>query len=62
MSVQRHLKALGTFGHQIAVADRPGFVSALPRTVHYLRHALHDHRRFARLLDLLLPHTPELDG
>ena len=62
MSVQRHLKALGTFGHQIAVAGRPGFASALPRTFRYLRRALRDHRRFTRLLNLLLPHMPELDG
>ncbi len=62
MSVQRHLKALGTFGHQIAVADRRGFAVALPRTFSYLQRTLHQHRRFGRLLDLLLPHMPELDA
>ncbi len=60
MSVQRHLKALGTFGHQIAVAERPAFASALPRTLGHLRGALHAHDRFARLLELLTPHLPEL--
>jgi aminoglycoside/choline kinase family phosphotransferase len=60
MSVQRHLKALGTFGHQIAVAERPAFVSALPRTFRYLRATLHTHDRFARLLELLTPHLPDL--
>jgi hypothetical protein len=60
MSVQRHLKALGTFGHQIAVANRHGFASAVPRTLRYLRRTLHDHDRFAGLHDLLQPHLPEL--
>ncbi len=60
MSVQRHLKALGTFGHQIAVAGRPGFASAIPRAFRHLHRTLRDHRRFARLLELLTPHLPEL--
>lgn len=60
MSVQRHLKALGTFGHQIAVANRQGFTSAVPRTLGYLRRTLNEHSRFAALYDLLLPHLPEL--
>jgi aminoglycoside/choline kinase family phosphotransferase len=60
MSVQRHLKALGTFGHQIAVANRQGFASAVPRTLRYLRRTLSDHARFAELYGLLLPHLPEL--
>lgn len=60
MSVQRHLKALGTFGHQIAVAGRPGFSAYIPRTLGYLRGTLHAYPRFARLLELLTPHLPEL--
>lgn len=60
MSVQRHLKALGTFGHQIAVADRPEFASSLPRTFGYLRSTLGSYPRFGRLLALLTPHVPEL--
>ena len=60
MSVQRHLKALGTFGHQIAVANRQGFASAVPRTLRYLGRTLNDHGRFAQLYDLLVPHLPEL--
>ena len=60
MSVQRHLKALGTFGHQIAVAGRPGFAAYLPRTFTYLRLTLQSAPRFGRLLELLAPHLPEL--
>ena len=50
MSVQRHLKALGTFGHQIVVAGRPGFAAYVPRTFGYLRRTLHSYPRFGRLL------------
>ena len=60
MSVQRHLKALGTFGHQIAVAGRPGFAAYVPRTCAYLRHTLQCYPRFGRLLELLAPLLPEL--
>lgn len=60
MSVQRHLKALGTFGHQITVADRPEFAPALLRALGYLRQTLHEYARFSRLLELLSPHLPEL--
>ena len=60
MSVQRHLKALGTFGHQITVADRPEFAPSLLRALGYLRQTLHEYARFSRLLELLSPHVPEL--
>ncbi len=60
MSVQRHLKALGTFGHQITTADRPEFAPSLLRALGYLRQTLHGHARFSRLLELLSPHLPEL--
>jgi len=60
MSVQRHLKALGTFGHQIAVAGRPVFATWIPRTLGYLRRTLYAYPRFGRLLELLAPHLPEL--
>ena len=60
MSVQRHLKALGTFGHQIAIIGRPGFAAYVPRTIAYLRRALHAYPRFGRLLELLAPYLPTL--
>jgi len=60
MSVQRHLKALGTFGHQVARLGRDHFAEPVPRTLAYLRRTLQAHRRFARLRELLAPHLPEL--
>lgn len=60
MSVQRHLKALGTFGHQVSVRDRSHFADPIPRTLGYLRRALHADRRFERLLELLSDALPEL--
>jgi aminoglycoside/choline kinase family phosphotransferase len=60
MSVQRHLKALGTFGHQIAIIGRPGFAAYVPRTIAYLRRTLHAYPRFGRLLELLAPYLPTL--
>ena len=60
MSVQRHLKALGTFGHQIAVAGRSDFAAYVPRTITYLRRTLHAYPHFGRLLELLAPHLPTL--
>ena len=60
MSVQRHLKALGTFGHQIAVTGQPGFAAYVPRTITHLRRTLHAYPRFGRLLELLAPYLPTL--
>ena len=60
MSVQRHLKALGTFGHQVSRRGRSEFASAIPRTMGYLRRTLQRYSRFERLLGLLEPHLPEL--
>ena len=60
MSVQRHLKALGTFGHQVSRAGRPEFATYVPRTLGCLRQVLHANPRFGRLLELLGPQIPEL--
>ena len=60
MSVQRHLKALGTFGHQVARLGRAHFAEPVPRTLARLRRTLRVHPRFARLRELLSPHVPEL--
>ena len=60
MSVQRHLKALGTFGHQIARLGRRRFAEPVPRTLAHLRATLQSDPRFDRLRDLLVPHVPEL--
>ena len=60
MSVQRHLKALGTFGHQVARLGRPHFAEPVPRTLAHLRRTLHAYPRFDRLRELLIPHVPEI--
>ena len=60
MSVQRHLKALGTFGHQVARRGRGHFAEPVPRTLAYLRRTLQAYPRFARLRELLALHVPEL--
>ena len=60
MSVQRHLKALGTFGHQVARRGRGRFAEAVPRTLAHLRRTLGAYPRFERLRGLLSPHVPEL--
>ena len=60
MSVQRHLKALGTFGHQIARRGRRRFAEPMPRTLAHLRRTLRAYPRFDRLRELLVPHVPEL--
>ena len=60
MSVQRHMKALGTFGHQVARLGRGHFAEPIPRTLAHLRRTLHAYPRFGRLRELLSPHVPEL--
>ena len=60
MSVQRHLKALGTFGHQVARRGRGRFAEPVPRTLAHLRRTLRAYPRFERLRELLSPHLPEL--
>ena len=60
MSVQRHLKALGTFGHQVARLGRGHFAEPVPRTLAQLRRTLRAYPRFERLRELLSPHVSEL--
>ncbi len=60
MSVQRHLKALGTFGYQAAVAGTTRYQGDVPRTLGYLRDVFDRHSRFDRLRALLAPSVPEL--
>lgn len=60
MAVQRNLKALGTFGHQVAARGNTRYVDAIPRTLSYLRETFDRNPRFARLRDLLAAHLDEL--
>jgi len=53
MSVQRNLKALGTFGHQTTSRTNPVYIQYMPRTLSYVRTNLERYPRFARLRDLL---------
>ena len=54
MSVQRNLKALGTFGHQTTSRNNPVYLQLhQPRTLSYLRTNLESYPRFARLREIL---------
>ena len=53
MSVQRNLKALGTFGHQTTARHNPVYIQYIPRTLSYVRTNLERYPRFARLRELL---------
>jgi aminoglycoside/choline kinase family phosphotransferase len=55
MSVQRHLKALGTFGFQAAARDNPSYLRYVPRTIGYLRDVFSRRPRFSRLAGMLEP-------
>ena len=55
MSVQRNLKALGTFGHQTTSRNNPVYLQYIPRTLSYARANLERYSRFARLRELLAP-------
>jgi N-acetylmuramate 1-kinase len=53
MSVQRNLKALGTFGHQTTSRNNPVYIQYIPRTLTCVRANLERYPRFARLGELL---------
>lgn len=59
MSLQRNLKALGTFGYQ-TTRGNPVYIQYMPRTLNYARMTLEKYPRFARLRDLLAVHVEEL--
>jgi aminoglycoside/choline kinase family phosphotransferase len=54
MSVQRNLKALGTFGHQTTSRNNPVYIQYIPRTLSYVRTNLERYSRFGRLRELLV--------
>jgi aminoglycoside/choline kinase family phosphotransferase len=60
MGVQRHLKALGTFGYQAVARANPAYAQYVPRTLAYLDATFDRRARFARLRDLLAPLVPEV--
>jgi aminoglycoside/choline kinase family phosphotransferase len=60
MGVQRHLKALGTFGYQAVARANPAYAQYVPRTLGYLRATFERRARFGRLRSLLAPLVPEV--
>lgn len=60
MSLQRNLKALGTFGYQTAVRRTGMYIQYMPRTVQYVRRNLERYPRFAPLRRLLARYIPEV--
>ena len=60
MSLQRNLKALGTFGFQTTSRQNPVYIQYIPRTLNSVRANLRRHPRFGRLHDLLASHLDEL--
>ena len=58
-TIQRALKALGTFGYQVTVRGNDRYRTAVPVTAAYVRDATGRDRRYRRLHDLL---APVLDG
>ena len=60
MSVQRNIKALGTFGFQASARGNTTYLRDVPRTLEHVRRNLTKYPRFARLLELLAAHIGEL--
>jgi aminoglycoside/choline kinase family phosphotransferase len=61
MSVQRHLKALGTFGYQIPTTGSTEYVTAISRTLRYLADVFRRRSRFNRLRTILTTYVSDLD-
>lgn len=59
MSLQRNLKALGTFGYQTTTRVNPVYIQYIPRTISCARANLVKYPRFTRLRTLLAEHVPE---
>ena len=60
MSLQRNLKALGTFGFQTTNRGNTVYIQYIPRTLKLVGDNLRKHARFARLREILAPHLAEL--
>jgi aminoglycoside/choline kinase family phosphotransferase len=60
MSVQRNLKALGTFGFQASARGNSIYIQYIPRTLKSVRDNFERHGRFARLQALLGSRIEEL--
>jgi hypothetical protein len=60
MSVQRTLKALGTFGYMATVRGNPVYLPYMPRTLAHARRLLSRHPELERLWRTLAGHVEEL--
>jgi aminoglycoside/choline kinase family phosphotransferase len=60
MSVQRTLKALGTFGFMATVRENPVYLPYIPRTLAHARRVLSRHPELERLWRTLASHVEEL--
>jgi hypothetical protein len=60
-SVQRNLKALGTFGYMATVRGNEVYLPYVPRTLAHVRRNLERHPELAGLRSVLSRHLPELD-
>ena len=60
MSLQRTLKALGTFGFMSTVRDNPVYLPYIPRTLAHARQVLVRHPELERLWQTLAGHVEEL--
>jgi aminoglycoside/choline kinase family phosphotransferase len=60
MSLQRNLKALGTFGFQTTSRQNTVYIQYIPRTLTFARTNLVRYPRFARLRELLAEYLDEL--
>ena len=60
MSVQRNIKALGTFGFQASVKGNTSYLVSVPRTLTHVCRTLRRYPRFARLHALLAESIAEL--
>lgn len=53
VSLQRNLKALGTFGYQTTTRQNPVYIQYMPRTLRHVRRNLQRYPRFGRIRELL---------
>jgi N-acetylmuramate 1-kinase len=60
MSLQRNLKALGTFGYQTTMRQNTVYIQYIPRTLRYVQRNLKRYPRFARLREILSAHVEEM--
>lgn len=60
MSLQRVLKALGTYGYQATARMNPVYIQYIPRSLRNVHDILHRYPRFGRLREILANHLEEL--